>query len=90
MLHQKRRFLRSLVKWRTSLLPRGGRVNAIAPGEIDTEILSPGTAEMVNRDVPLRRLGNPLEVAHTIYFLSTESSSYINGAEIHINGGQHV
>ncbi|RWA54885.1 oxidoreductase [Cupriavidus sp. UYMSc13B] len=70
--------------------PKGVRVNAIAPGEIDTAILSPGTDEIVNHDIPLHRLGNPTEVAHTIYFLSTESSSYINGTEIHINGGQHV
>ena len=36
------------------------------------------------------RLGNPAEVASTIYFLCSDASSYINGAEIHINGGQHV
>ena len=38
----------------------------------------------------MRRLGTPREVAETIYFLCSEASSYINGAEIHINGGQHV
>lgn len=36
------------------------------------------------------RLGTTAEVAKTIYFLCTDQSSYINGAEIHINGGQHV
>ena len=36
------------------------------------------------------RLGTPEEVAKAIYFLCTEQSSYINGAELHINGGQHV
>ena len=40
--------------------------------------------------IPLRRLGTPEEVAKAIYFLCTEQSSYVNGAEIHINGGQHV
>ncbi|HUN53342.1 MAG TPA: SDR family oxidoreductase [Candidatus Sulfotelmatobacter sp.] len=68
----------------------GIRVNAIAPGEIDTSILSPGTDEIVEREIPLRRLGKPEEVAATIYFLCTAPSSYVNGAEIHINGGQHV
>ncbi|WP_169542938.1 SDR family NAD(P)-dependent oxidoreductase [Sneathiella aquimaris] len=69
--------------------PFGVRVNAIAPGEIDTAILSPGTEEMV-KELPLRRLGRPEEVASTIYFLCDAPSSYVTGAEVHINGGQHV
>ncbi|USG62737.1 SDR family oxidoreductase [Sneathiella marina] len=69
--------------------PHGVRVNAIAPGEIDTSILSPGTEEMI-KDIPLRRLGRPEEVASTIYFLCDAPSSYVTGAEVHINGGQHV
>ncbi len=67
----------------------GIRVNAIAPGEIDTAILSPGTEKIV-AEIPMQRLGKPEEVARTIYFLCTDQSSYVNGAEIHINGGQHV
>lgn len=70
--------------------PRGVRVNAISPGEIDTAILSPGTEKIVQEQIPLGRLGEPEEVAKAIYFLCTEQSSYINGAELHINGGQHV
>ncbi|MEI8146157.1 MAG: SDR family oxidoreductase [Alphaproteobacteria bacterium] len=69
--------------------PHGVRVNAIAPGEIDTSILSPGTDKIVEQ-IPMRRLGTPDEVAKIIYVLCTETSSYLNGAEIHINGGQHV
>ena len=69
--------------------PMGIRVNAIAPGEIETEILSPGT-EALARAIPLRRLGRPEEVARTIYYLSTPESSYVSGVEIEINGGQHV
>ncbi|WP_267357797.1 MULTISPECIES: SDR family oxidoreductase [unclassified Methylobacterium] len=69
--------------------PLGVRVNAISPGEIDTSILSPGTEKMVEQ-IPQRRLGTPDEVAKAIYFLCTEASSYVNGAELHINGGQHV
>ncbi|WP_119420345.1 SDR family NAD(P)-dependent oxidoreductase [Desertibaculum subflavum] len=70
--------------------PLGIRVNAIAPGEIETKILSPGTDEIVRRDIPMHRLGKPEEVASTIYFLCSPQASYVNGAEIHINGGQHV
>lgn len=70
--------------------PRNIRVNAISPGEIDTSILSPGTEEIVERSIPLHRLGAPEEVAKAIYFLCTDQSSYVNGAELHINGGQHV
>jgi NAD(P)-dependent dehydrogenase (short-subunit alcohol dehydrogenase family) len=70
--------------------PHGIRVNAIAPGEIDTAILSPGTEDIIERQIPMHRLGEPTEVANTILFLCSAQSSYINGAEIHINGGQHV
>ncbi|RST88471.1 SDR family oxidoreductase [Aquibium carbonis] len=69
--------------------PHGIRVNAIAPGEIDTAILSPGTDKIVET-IPLRRLGETAEVADIIYFLCSPQSSYVSGSEIHINGGQHV
>ncbi len=67
----------------------GIRVNAIAPGEIDTAILSPGTEKIVEQ-IPMHRLGTPDEVAKIIYVLCTDTGSYVNGAEIHINGGEHV
>ena len=69
--------------------PHGIRVNAIAPGEIETSILSPGTEKLVEQ-LPLRRLGQTSEVAETIYYLCSDASSYVTGSEIHINGGQHV
>jgi NAD(P)-dependent dehydrogenase (short-subunit alcohol dehydrogenase family) len=69
--------------------PYGIRVNAIAPGEIETSILSPGTDKLVET-IPLRRLGQTAEVADTIFFLCSYNASYVTGAEIHINGGQHV
>ena len=68
---------------------RALRVNAIAPGEIDTAILSPGTEKIVET-IPLRRLGQPAEVAKAIYYLCTDQSSYVTGSELMINGGQHV
>ena len=69
--------------------PHGIRVNAIAPGEIDTAILSPGTEDMIV-DIPLGRLGETNEVADTIFYLCSNAASYVNGAEVHVNGGQHV
>ena len=69
--------------------PLGIRVNAIAPGEIDTSILSPGTDKLLG-SIPMKRLGQPDEVAKIIYVLCTETASYLNGAEIHIDGGQYV
>jgi NAD(P)-dependent dehydrogenase (short-subunit alcohol dehydrogenase family) len=82
--------LASLTREMASDFGRAGvRVNAIAPGEIDTAILSPGTDKIVEQ-IPMQRLGTPDEVAKIIYVLCTETSSYVNGAEIHINGGQHV
>jgi len=69
--------------------PLGVRVNAIAPGEVETSILSPGTEKIVE-GLPLRRLGQPSEVADVIYFLCSAPGSYISGTEIEVNGGQHV
>jgi len=69
--------------------PLNVRVNAIAPGEVETDILSPGTENLI-KEIPLRRLGLPQEVANTIFFLCSETSSYISGEELQVNGGQHV
>ncbi|HBD89639.1 MAG TPA: oxidoreductase [Gemmobacter sp.] len=69
--------------------PMGVRVNAIAPGEIETSILSPGTDKIVEK-LPMRRLGQPKEVADVIWFLCSDQSSYISGTEIEVNGAQHV
>ena len=70
--------------------PLGVRVNAIAPGEIKTDILSPETEGVVLPSIPMSRLGSTEEVANTIFYLCSDAASYVNGAEIHINGGQHV
>lgn len=72
------------------LAESGVRVNAVSPGEIATSILSPGTDELVERHVPMKRLGDPKEVAEVVTFLCSAKSSYVNGAEIPINGGQHL
>ena len=70
--------------------PHGIRVNAIAPGEIKTDILSPETEARVAPLIPMGRIGTPDEVAKVIYFLCSDAASYVTGEEIKINGGQHV
>lgn len=74
----------------SDLGPTGVRVNAVAPGEIETSILSAGTAELVEREVPMRRMGKAKEVADLLYFLCSPDATYITGSEIQINGGQTV
>ncbi len=69
--------------------PMGVRVNAIAPGEVETSILSPGTDKIVEK-LPMQRLGQPEAVADAIYFLCSGGASYISGTELEVNGAQHV
>jgi hypothetical protein len=70
--------------------PHGIRVNAIAPGEIKTDILSPETEARLAPTIPMGRIGTPDEVAKVIFFLCSNAASYVTGEEIKINGGQHV
>ncbi|MGH6988872.1 MAG: SDR family NAD(P)-dependent oxidoreductase [Stellaceae bacterium] len=67
----------------------GVRVNAVAPGEIATAMLSPET-EVLLPQIPLHRLGTPEEVAGTIFFLCGKDAGYVTGSEIFITGGQHL
>jgi 3-oxoacyl-[acyl-carrier protein] reductase len=70
--------------------PEGITANCVAPGRILTD-MSMQAGEEVNRryaeQIPVRRLGTADEVADTIVFLCSESSGFINGATIDINGG---
>lgn len=67
----------------------GVRVNALAPGEIETAMLSPETDQLIPR-IPMHRLGTPGEVANTVFSLCSPDFSYVTGAEIFITGGQHL
>ena len=67
----------------------GVRVNAVAPGEIETAMLSPETEVLIPR-IPLHRLGEPADVAGAIYYLCSDDSAYVSGSEIMVTGGQHV
>lgn len=70
--------------------PHGIRVNAIAPGEIKTDILSPETEQRLAPLIPMRRVGMPDEVAKVLFFLCSDAASYVTGEEIQINGGQNL
>ena len=67
----------------------GVRVNAVAPGEIETAMLSPETEVLIPR-IPLHRLGTPDDVASTIFYLCSPDSAYVTGTEIFVTGGQHL
>ena len=74
--------------------PDGIRVNCVTPGLIGTDIskgkLTEEKKAEIAAGIPLNRLGKPEEVASLVHFLCTRGASYINGSEIHVNGGQHV
>ncbi|MGZ6243045.1 MAG: SDR family NAD(P)-dependent oxidoreductase [Candidatus Binataceae bacterium] len=71
----------------------GVRVNVVAPGPIDTGMLSrfTGTDERkagLVAGVPLKRVGEPEEIAQTIVFLASSKASFIDGASIAVDGGK--
>jgi 3-oxoacyl-[acyl-carrier protein] reductase len=66
------------------------RVLCVSPGYIETDMTANIPAEMKEKYlkmIPAQRLGNPNDVAETICFLLSEKASYINGTNVHINGG---
>jgi len=66
----------------------GIRVNAVAPGIIDTEIHAPGRLESLVPSVPMQRAGKAGEVAEAILWLLSPASSYVTGAVLEIGGGR--
>src|SRR5512147_477243 len=77
------------------LAEHGINVNAVAPGPIDTERFGPGLRRLndtveysPNRMTPLRRLGQPIEVAHAVLFLASDEASYITGHTLAVTGGR--
>jgi NAD(P)-dependent dehydrogenase (short-subunit alcohol dehydrogenase family) len=84
-------FTRSLS---TNLADRKIRVNQVAPGPIWTPLivstLDKNTVGTFGKDTPLKRAGQPVEVAEAYVFLASDASTYIMGQTIHINGGTIV
>jgi len=76
--------------WSRELGPKGVRVNAVAPGFIETPILRTmpdKVLQQMRESVPMGRLGLPQEVAEVYAFLASDAASYVNGAVIEVTGG---
>tara|TARA_R110002072_G_scaffold122455_15_gene257048 strand:- start:2690 stop:3427 length:738 start_codon:yes stop_codon:yes gene_type:complete len=67
----------------------GVRVNAVAPGEIETSMIGPEYEALIPR-IPMQRMGSPDEVAGAVYQLCNSDFSYVTGSEVFVTGGQHL
>jgi NAD(P)-dependent dehydrogenase (short-subunit alcohol dehydrogenase family) len=67
----------------------GVRVNAVAPGEIETAMIGEEYEALIPR-IPMHRMGRPEEVASAVFRLCTEDFGYVTGTEIFVTGGQHL
>lgn len=79
--------------WSRELGPKGVRVNAVAPGFITTPLLSTvpdNILKELEARVPLKRFGQPEEIANVYAFLASDEASYVNGAVIEVSGGMSV
>jgi NAD(P)-dependent dehydrogenase (short-subunit alcohol dehydrogenase family) len=70
------------------LAAEGIRVNAVAPGLIDTEIHVPGRLERLGPSTPMGRVGTAEEVAEAIVFLLSDAASYITASVLRVGGGR--
>jgi 3-oxoacyl-[acyl-carrier protein] reductase len=73
----------------------GINVNAVAPGPVETERIGPSLRRMnetleysPNRMTPLRRLAQPVEIAHAVLFLASDEAAYITGHTLPVTGGR--
>lgn len=72
------------------LAKRGITVNCIAPGVIETDMISEIPMEEVKRMIPMKRFGKPEEVASLVNYLMSEEAAYITGQVISVNGGLYL
>jgi NAD(P)-dependent dehydrogenase (short-subunit alcohol dehydrogenase family) len=67
----------------------GVRVNAVAPGEIETAMIGEEYEALIPR-IPMHRMGRPEEVASAVFQLCAKDFGYVTGTEIFVTGGQHL
>ena len=80
-------FTKSLAK---EVASRNILVNAVAPGFIETnmtDVLKQEVKDEIAKNIPLKRMGTPQDVANVVKFLASEDSSYITGQVISVDGG---
>jgi 3-oxoacyl-[acyl-carrier protein] reductase len=65
----------------------GIRVNVVAPGPIQTEMIKDMPADIVKKMIPMGRIGLPEEVARVVRFLCSDDASYVTGQVLSVNGG---
>lgn len=73
--------------------PKGIRVNAVAPGIIETDMMRAVPKEVIDpliQQIPLRRLGQPEDIANAFAFLASDEASYINGVVLSVDGMARV
>ncbi|HWH32322.1 MAG TPA: SDR family oxidoreductase, partial [Egibacteraceae bacterium] len=75
--------------------PHGIRANIVAPGQVRTALNGPaldkpGVEERVSAKIPAKRIGRPSDVAHAVLYLSGQSSDFVNGAVLSVDGGYSV
>ncbi|NYE64144.1 NAD(P)-dependent dehydrogenase (short-subunit alcohol dehydrogenase family) [Duganella sp. 1224] len=76
--------------WTHELAARGIRVNTLSPGPTDTPMfdgVSDALRETLTSRIPFRRLGRPEEIASAALFLASDDSSFVGGADLHVDGG---
>ena len=69
--------------------PKGIRVNAVAPGITETDMMKAVPKEIIDpmiRQIPLRRLGQPEDIANAFVFLASDEASYITGVVLSVDG----
>ena len=76
-----------------SLGPDGIRVNAVAPGVTNTDMMRNVPKEMIEpivANIPMRRIGEPEDIAKAYAFLASDDASYISGTVLNVDGGMLV
>jgi len=72
---------------------RNINVNCVAPGFIETDMtkeISDGNEDFLASQIPLGRIGKPIEIAEVVSFLASDQANYITGQTIHVNGGLYM